>query len=212
MDSSTPPVEDEVSSPLVFQCLKCNLIVGDSYSFHCANPEQHTISLSAASNIKRVSELFTSFSGSDIGSTYVNFTCSGCQSPLGKYYVTTSSDLDDLREVFTFDANCVASYELGTARHGKLTSESAGSSNKETKNDALMESNAALQDALTNVLTEITKIQHSMCHLDARVESLEVKRLVEEEVAGGIVDEENNSIIGMQKRQRASSPVRAGMD
>lgn len=79
MDSSTPPVEDEVSSPLVFQCLKCNLIVGDSYSFHCANPEQHTISLSAASNIKRVSELFTSFSGSDIGSTYVNFTCSGCQ-------------------------------------------------------------------------------------------------------------------------------------
>lgn len=35
---------------------------------------------------------------------------------------------------------------------------------------------------------------------------------MEEEVAGGIVDEENNSIIGMQKRQRASSPVRAGMD
>ena len=54
---STPPTppteEEEVSSPIVFQCNKCHLVVGASLAFHCTNL--------------------------DIGSTYINFKCSGCE-------------------------------------------------------------------------------------------------------------------------------------
>lgn len=79
MDNTSASMDEEVSSPIVFQCLKCNLVVGDSFAFHSANPELQTITLSAVSNVKRISELFTSYTGHDIGSTYINFKCSGCQ-------------------------------------------------------------------------------------------------------------------------------------
>jgi hypothetical protein len=41
-----------------------------------------------------------------------------CQNPLGLYYLTTSKDLDDLREKFSFSYESVTLYELGKAQHG----------------------------------------------------------------------------------------------
>lgn len=77
-----------------------------------------TITLTAASNIQRSADVYTSKEGLDVGSTYFRFTCAMCQNPLGLYYLTTSKDLDDLREKFSFSYQSVTLYEIGKAQHG----------------------------------------------------------------------------------------------
>ena len=69
---------EKVSAPLVFQCIQCHIVVGDSWSFSESNAEAKTITLSSASNIKRTADLHTSSSGYDSGSTYATFNCSSC--------------------------------------------------------------------------------------------------------------------------------------
>jgi hypothetical protein len=115
---STP--EAEITAPLVFFCSKCRTIVGDSFSFITSNQDANTLTISAASNIKRTTELYTSYEALDEGSTYFFFLCSCCQQILGRYYVTTSQDLDHIREKFTFSIDNIFSYELGKAQHGKM--------------------------------------------------------------------------------------------
>ena len=110
----------EIEGPLVFQCLKCNSIVGDSYSLLGAREELQVLILSSSSNIARSAEVFTSYEGYDVGSTYFIFTCVRCDSKLGKYYITTSKDLDTVRERFTFHIDSISSYQLGKSQHGKL--------------------------------------------------------------------------------------------
>lgn len=150
--------EEEVSAPVVFLCIKCHLIVGDSYAFHSTNPDMQTITLSAASNVKRSEELFTSHNGHDIGSTFINFKCSGCNNPLGRYYLTTSSDLDNLREVFTFEVKNVSSYELGKARHGKIPAAPTITDESEGKKRIILESGESLEETLAFMQTEIDKV------------------------------------------------------
>ena len=73
--------DDELHVPksaLVFQCIQCHVIVGDSKSLHSSNEKNDTITLLSASNIKRTPDLFTSKGGYDIGSTYVTFNCRAC--------------------------------------------------------------------------------------------------------------------------------------
>jgi hypothetical protein len=85
-----------------------------------SNEEAKTITLSAASNIQRTNEVFTSYESLDEGSTYFEVLCRSCQQALGRYYVTTSKDLDHVREKFTFSIDAITSYELGKAQHGKI--------------------------------------------------------------------------------------------
>ena len=56
----------------------------------------------------------------DIGSTYFNFVCAHCHTIIGRYYLTTSSDLDSLREKFSFLIDEISSYELGKSQLGKI--------------------------------------------------------------------------------------------
>ena len=80
-----------------------------------------TITLTAASGIQRSADVYTSKAGPDVGSTYFRFTCAACQNSLGRYYLTTSKDLDNLREKFTFTIESITSYELGKPQHGRIT-------------------------------------------------------------------------------------------
>lgn len=69
------------------------------------------------------------------------------QLPLGKFYLTTSCDMDDAREVFTFDADKVTSVQLGNAHHGKLKYPQAVTSSTENNvNAVLLATTQALQD------------------------------------------------------------------
>lgn len=119
-EGNTHNDDEEIQSPLVFQCLACRTIVGDSYSFQCSNEEMSIITLTAASNIRRSQDVYTSKAGLDIGSTYFAFSCANCDQNLGRYYLTTSSDMDDLRERFNFGVENVISYELGKSQHGQM--------------------------------------------------------------------------------------------
>lgn len=85
-----------------------------------------TITLTGASNISRSADVYTSKSGLDVGSTYYKFFCTSCQANLGRYYLTTSKDLDDLREKFTFTIDSIKSYELGKNKIGKGLEEVMG--------------------------------------------------------------------------------------
>ena len=109
-----------VSGPLVFSCGKCRTIVGDSFSFLCSNEEEKTITLAAASNVKRGAHIFTSYNTLDEGNSYFDVNCldAGCKEKLGRYYVTTSKELDHVREKFTFSVDAITSYELGKAQFG----------------------------------------------------------------------------------------------
>ena len=79
-----------------------------------------SVTLSASSNIARSADVFTSKEGRDVGSTFFSFTCLRCDSVLGNYYLTTSKDLDDIREKFTFSINSIKAYQLGNAQFGKI--------------------------------------------------------------------------------------------
>lgn len=80
-DTSTPstPSIDSLPSPLVFQCGKCRIIIGDSFSFSSSSQQNQTITLASASNIKRIPEFHTSTTGYDVLSSYVMFHCENCE-------------------------------------------------------------------------------------------------------------------------------------
>ncbi|KAJ1404712.1 yippee zinc-binding/DNA-binding /Mis18, centromere assembly-domain-containing protein [Ochromonadaceae sp. CCMP2298] len=161
--------DPEVSGPLVFSCAQCKTIVGDSFSFLSSNEEAKTVTISAASSIQRSTELYTSYASLDEGSTYFCFMCSQCQNMLGRYYVTTSVDLDHVREKFTFNIDSITSYELGKAQHGKMP-----------EPEVSMGEQAKTEDkqggpALECVQEDVDKIQHVLVDLVGRVGQLEAE-------------------------------------
>ena len=165
--------ETLITSPLVFYCSKCRTIVGDSFSYLSSDAELKVITLSATSNIQRSADVYTSKSGADVGSTYFSFACVSCQTSLGRYYLTTSKDLDYLREKFSFNVDSISSYTLGNAQHGKIPDplpdgEFDNNIDMIDKND---EEN--LKGSIITLNQEIVKIQALFIGLVDRIEKLE---------------------------------------
>jgi hypothetical protein len=103
----------EVHSPVVFQCQTCRSIIGDSLAFIISCAKTRTLSLSYVTNIQRSSTTLTSSHGIDQGSTYQELLCSQCQCVLGKYYLATTTALDDCRDLYTIDTDVITSYTIG---------------------------------------------------------------------------------------------------
>jgi hypothetical protein len=84
-----------------------------------------------------------------VGSTYFRFSCANCQKSLGLYYLTTSKELDDLREMFSFNYESVTLYEVGKAQHGvsghipPTACESSSLSEENTATDADVQSSSS---------------------------------------------------------------------
>lgn len=182
LSSSSPSSEigdsedqQEISGPLVFSCSKCRTIVGDSYSFLSSNEDMQTITLTAASNIQRSADVYTSTLGSDIGSTYFSFSCINCNTSLGRYYLTTSSDLDDLRSKFTYNVGVINSYELGKSQHGKMPDLIELSNNNEYDEDQ-SNVNIKVKESLTSLNDEVFKVQRVIMDVLERVSQLESQR------------------------------------
>ena len=157
MDGSNVDATDDidpVSGPLVFSCAKCRTIVGDSFSFLSSDEAAKTITISAALNVQRTSELYTSYDVVDGGSTYFRFMCYDCKHLLGRLYVTTSPALDHIRGHFTFKIDSITSYELGKGE----TIESSVDTNPssfvlERESDAI----AAAHDDILKVISVLTE-------------------------------------------------------
>jgi len=186
----------EVKGPLVFSCAKCRTLIGDSYSFLTSNEENRTITLASSSNIQRSADVYTSKSGNDVGSTYFNFTCLNCQTLLGRYYLTTSRDMDSQRERFTFNVDAITSYELGKAQHGKMPEpagddedDSSGSKGDASGLDAaalsaerfqelqdMKATIAGFSDNMNGLNGELLKVQQVLFGVLGRIEGLEVRQ------------------------------------
>ncbi len=149
--------------------------MGDSFSFLTSDEKAQTITLTASSNIQRSADVYTSKSGSDVGSTYFNFTCSNCQAQLGRYYLTTSRDLDELREKFTFNVNNIQSYELGKAQHGKMPDPITDEEAETTAGGDDSNASTEVIEAVDNVSKEILKVQHVLVGVLERIEKLETR-------------------------------------
>ena len=67
------------TTPLVFLCVKCKNIVGDSLAMVHSDQQHQQITLSGVSNIKWSSSVSTAKSGHDVGNTYFTFSCSQCE-------------------------------------------------------------------------------------------------------------------------------------
>jgi len=164
-----------ITSPLVFYCSKCRTIVGDSFSYLSSDAELKVITLSATSNIQRSADVYTSKSGADVGSTYFSFACVLCQTSLGRYYLTTSKDLDYLREKFSFNVDSISSYTLGNAQHGKIPDplpDGEIDDNNDNENiNNIAESN--LKETINILNEEIIKIQALFIGLVDRIEKIE---------------------------------------
>ncbi len=121
-DNGDTNEDDSIIPKMVFQCENCKNIVGDSMSFSCSTEKLKSITLLKACNVKHEDYVFTSKDGSDIGCSYVKIFCSSedCNIELGKFYVTTSTEYDPLRDKFTFETVKLTSYELGKNQLGKL--------------------------------------------------------------------------------------------
>lgn len=172
---------ETIAGPLVFSCQKCKTIIGDSFSFLSSNEEMRTITLTAASNIQRSADVYTSKSGGDVGSTYFSFTCFHCQAPLGRYYLTTSKDLDSLREKFTFSVDGISSYELGKAQHGKMPEPVA----LEAAAEAPAADPGSFGASLATLNEEVFKIQHVFVGMLQRLEAVEMRVGIAPGMMGG---------------------------
>ncbi|CAG8582208.1 323_t:CDS:2 [Paraglomus occultum] len=112
------PTEDcgaeEITAPLVFQCIKCRLIVGDSFAWVNADKDLRSVALHAKpANIRVGTEVEWSRGGIDLGSTYVLTYCHGCGNVLGKVYHTTPRKFDYIRDLIMIDLDQVTTYQLG---------------------------------------------------------------------------------------------------
>jgi len=106
-----------INQVLVFQCHKCLSIVGDSTAFICADTQMKTITLKAVSCVSlscSTKDLETSKDGPSIGSTYSSFRCAHCKIILGRAYKTTASNLDSVRDLFTFDSDMIVTFQIGS--------------------------------------------------------------------------------------------------
>jgi hypothetical protein len=148
---------EDIQGPLVFSCLNCRTIVGDSFSLVCTNADLKSVTISQASSIARLEDLITSKEGIDRGSTYFSITCRPCNSYLGRFYITTPKALDDLRECFTFMVDNISSYELGKGEFGmRLNNSNSANGNDDDKSNKDDEED------------DITKVEFYFCSIANR--------------------------------------------
>lgn len=142
--------------PQVYQCKTCRCIVGDSQGLQLEHKDLGFIVLRNASNvIKLNSKLQTSFETFDSGSTFVELQCSGCETIIGRCYLTTSRQLDEIRDLSSlYKANLLV-YVLQNSQ--QLKNETVITDNRET---------SALEE-------ELKRIQQVMVILDERLQALE---------------------------------------
>lgn len=156
MDSSKSDNQETITGPLVFSCSGCKTIVGDSYSFMCSNEQLKSITLSAANNIERSADVYTSKGGYDVGSTYFTFSCSSCHTPIERYYLTTSKDLDEIREKFTFFIDNLNTYEIGKSKFGKIPDPEVITFADTSKSN--IDISVAAKYSLSDVMAEMLKV------------------------------------------------------
>ena len=95
----------------VFQCINCLTIISDN-RYCIDNFNDLYLIFDACSNYEFSNEIFTSDQEIDLGCAYSLLICNKCHTSIGKWYTSTSSQFDHLRNKFILDINQIVSYNL----------------------------------------------------------------------------------------------------
>lgn len=114
----------QLKGPLVFQCVKCLAILGDSFAWKSAEKQLKTVTLCVKSDTALVcDDVQTSTSGFDSGSTYSWLKCERCGEMVGKKYLTTPRSLDHIRDMYSFHSDALKIYHVGGALDANTSAE-----------------------------------------------------------------------------------------
>ena len=149
-EESSAPV-----GPCVLHCSVCRQIIGDTYSMALPpDPFLHTFSLYRASGavLDEAQGLLTQSISSlpDFGCTYRGLRCKNCGEMLGKWYLTTTSQMDPYRGLYALDPDKLNMYEL-------IPPPSLFEVKAES-NEVSQQHQAGSDDGLNELRLEITKV------------------------------------------------------
>jgi len=147
-------------SPLVFQCSRCRCIVGDSFSFVCADQALRLVCLSAVTDVvESTQRAVMSTSGPDEGCVYKELVCKTCQDhKLGKLYTATPKQLMHMQQLYSLETDAISSFVLGS---GDLWAEGY-----------VLERLPSIQH-LRSITGDMMKLQHVLIGIDARLQNIE---------------------------------------
>ena len=155
------------SSAVVFQCVVCAAVLGDSSAFACSHAGLRTVSLRAASHVRVLDdEPETSKEGVDAGSTYFAVKCSGCDAQVGKVYLTTPRALDLMRDAFSLESDRLKNYVLG---EHELTLGEDQPENGRLESGA----NLRIEERMEQVEEQLLKVENLLLLYNERLEHLE---------------------------------------
>lgn len=112
----------------------------------------------------------TSKEGVDAGSTFFVVKCIGCDSQVGKVYLTTPRALDLMRDAFSFDSERIKNYVLG---EHELT---LGDEQKE-EGARDPDSSVGLTERVGLLEEQLLKVENLLLLYNERLERLEGDRL-----------------------------------
>jgi len=119
----------------------------------------------------------TSEEGKDLGSTFHELFCEGCNALLGKVYLTTPAPLDGARNLFTLSTDALESFELGTYDHTCETPAhlmpNPPAAPREGAEAAVGGGGGEGGPSQAAVQLELTKVQNMMLVFHDRISSLE---------------------------------------
>lgn len=150
----------------VFQCATCNSILGDSTSSIIEEDELKIMTLRSVCNVTKDTKPCTSTHERDYGSTFQELICIGCQSSIGKFYVTTPRHLDNIRDYYSLCRSSINIYEIGPTNIITTTTAAAGIINNPTEQH---------ETVIGNNNEDIIKLKNMMVIMDGRVQELEDK-------------------------------------
>jgi hypothetical protein len=162
--------------PLVFQCVACRTIVGDSLRTIGTFEELGAFSTEVCSNnVVASKDISTSTRANDHGATYRILHCAQCHAELGSTYLTTPARFSALRGAITFNISSLQSYALGDAVPAGLLPSHEGSvqpatAASTTHIDPVAGVSSSVEDELR---AELLKIQTIILSLNERVLNIE---------------------------------------
>lgn len=123
--TDVPPTDKTTDQPsdkaddnaiIVFQCVNCRVVVGDTTTAYVADFEANLISLTAARSVIVQDDMHLSKSGFDVGCSFKSIHCQNCKHILGRVYFSTTPQLDSLRSTYALHSSSLESYQLGTCQ------------------------------------------------------------------------------------------------
>jgi len=163
------------SGPLIYQCLQCRTIVGDSLRTVGNFETLNALAVEVCTNVAASEALQTDGEQS----TYKQLYCACCSSMLGRAYIRAPPHLEALVGAITFDLDSLQSYPLGSALQTASSLPVVNSHNNGI-DDGTTGSNAAyggsgsvIAKVEEDLRAELHKLQMIILSLNERVVAIE---------------------------------------